>query len=599
MAVVDRARGIDGGSLVRRALGRVAGLLGLVVAMPGVLVLMPATAQAAPGDLDPTFGDAGKVTTAIGEEARAVAVQPDGKIILAGYADTGVRVFAVTRYNPDGTLDSTFGTGGTQTTTFGGNSGAYAVAVQPDGKIVLGGSAYNGFTFAVARYNADGTPDLTFGVGGIETTSVGDAAEGRAMALQPDGKIVLAGYGGDGDVFAAVRYNSDATLDPSFGSGGIQTTAVGEFSGANAVAIQSDGTILLAGWTDVLGNGDHDFAMLRYDSDGSLDPTFGTGGMQTTAIGSAAAEDAASAMAVLPDGKILVGGYTTGDDQDFALARYEPDGSLDTGFGTGGKQITEIGTGDDAANAMAVQPDGKIVLGGYAAGADRDFAVVRYEPDGSLDTGFGTGGKRTTEVRTGDDAANAIAVQADGKIILAGYSNPVDYPDFAAVRYGVAEDTTTAVAADPATAEAGQEVTFTAEVAAASGTPTGSVVFTIEGVDQPPVTLSSGQASVTTDDLTAGTHTIEAAYTPDTALQLASTDTLTYQVTQPADEPTEPAADPTESTTSDTAAPTGQGDTVGLASTGTDISGLVPIGALALATGAVLVAVRRKRSKSS
>ena len=605
MAVVDRPRGMDGGgrrpwivgSVVLRALGRAAGLLGLVVAVPWVV--MPVTAQAAPGELDPTFGDAGKVVTAVGDygEARAVVVQSDGKIILAGSADVGHRVFAMTRYNPDGTLDSAFGSGGTQTTTIGGQSESYAVAVQPDGKIILAGSAYGGITFAVARYNPDGTPDLTFGVGGAETTSIGDEGAARAMAVQPDGKIVSAGYGGDGDEFAAVRYNPDATLDESFGSGGRLTTAIGEFSGAYAVAIQPDGKILLAGETDILDNGDHDFALLRYDSEGSLDPTFGTGGVQTTAIGSGDAEDAAKAIAILPDGKILLGGYTAGDDEDFALARYNPDGSLDTGFGTGGKQTTEVGTGDDAANAMAVQPDGKIILGGYTTGANRDFALVRYEPDGSLDTGFGTGGKRATAVGTGDDAALAMAVQSDHKILLAGYSNPVDGPDFAAVRYGVAEDTTTVVTADPATAEAGQEVTFTAEASAASGTPTGSVVFTIDGVDQPPVTLSSGQATLTTDDLTAGTHTIEVAYTPDTELQLASTDTLTYQITQPADGPTEPTTEPTESTTSDAAAPASQGDTVGLASTGTNIGSLVPIGVLALATGAVLVAARRKRSR--
>jgi len=575
VAVVDRARGVVGGR--RPWCVGLSRLAGFVVAVSGVLVGMPMMAQAAPGDLDPTFGTAGKVTTAIGDsgEARAVAIQPDGKIILAGYAVVGGPRFAMTRYNPDGTLDPTFGSGGTQTTTIGGQSESYAIAVQPDGKIILAGSAFGRITFAVARYNSDGTPDLTFGIGGAETTSINNDAQARAMAVQPDGKIVLAGYGG-GDEFAAVRYNTDATLDPSFGSGGIQTTAVGDFSGAYATAIQPDGKILLAGETDFLGNGDNDFAMLRYDSDGTLDPTFGTGGVQTTAIGSGGADDVAKALAVLPDGKIVLGGHTAGADEDFALARYNPNGSLDTSFGTGGTQITEVGTGDDAANAMAVQPDGKIVLGGYTTGANRDFAVVRYEPNGSLDTGFGTGGKRTTEVGTGDDAALAMAIQPDDKILLAGNSNPG--PDFAAVRYGIAADTTTVVTANPATAEPGQEVTFTAETSAASGTPTGSVVFTIDGVDQLPMALSSGRATLTTDDLTAGTHTIEAAYTPDTVLQLASTDTLSYEVTQPA-----------ESTTKD-AAP--------LVATGTNVGGLVPIGVLALATGAVLVAARRKRPQS-
>jgi uncharacterized delta-60 repeat protein len=551
-----------------RALRRAAVLAGLVAA-----ALVPATAHAAPGDLDPTFGDAGKVTTAIGDsaEARAIAVQPDGKIILAGYADQS---FAMTRYNPDGSPDSAFGTGGTQTTTIGGSSGSYAVAVQPDGKIVLAGSAFGGITFAMARYNADGTPDLTFGVGGAETTSIDDDAEARAMALQPDGKIVLGGSG-SGDEFAAVRYNTDATLDPGFGTGGIQTTAIGGFGAAHAMALQSDGKILLAGETDFLDNDDVDFAMLRYDSAGALDPTFGTGGVRTTAIGSGGADDVAKAMAVLPDGKILLGGYTSGDDEDFALARYHADGSPDTSFGTAGKQVTAVGTGDDAANAMAVQADGKILLGGYSNGDTRDFALARYHPDGSLDTGFGTGGTLTTAVGTAGDAAFALATQSDGKILLGGYSDPADDPEFAVVRYGVAVDTTTVVTAEPPTAEAGEDVTFTAEVSAASGTPTGSVVFTIDGVDRPPVTLTGGQATVTTGDLAAGTHTIEAAYTPDTSLQLASAGTLTYEVTDPA--ATEPAS---------------QNE---LAASGADIGDLVAIGVLALAAGTLLLTVRRKR----
>jgi uncharacterized delta-60 repeat protein len=395
------------------------------------------------GTLDTGFGTGGKVTTAIGtshENAYAVAIQGDGKIVAAGYSVIGSKAdFALARYNSDGGLDTGFGTGGKVTTAIGaGNDYAYAVAIQVDGKIVVAGSSNNGGNddFALARYNIDGSLDTGFGTGGKVTTAIGSSTDcANAVAIQGDGKIVVAGKaanGSDGD-FALARYNSDGSLDTGFGTGGKVTTNIGTYSDiANAVAIQGDGKIVAAGYSI---SSNWDFALVRYNSDGSLDTGFGTGGTVTTDIGTSSL-DIANAVAIQGDGKIVAAGGANTGTLDFALARYNSDGSLDAGFGTGGKVTTAIGTGADLANAVAIQGDGKIVAAGKAAnGGNDDFALARYNSDGSLDTGFGTGGKVTTAIGTSNDWLQAVAIQGDGKIVVAGSSYSGSNWDFAVARY--------------------------------------------------------------------------------------------------------------------------------------------------------------------
>ncbi|OFZ67241.1 MAG: hypothetical protein A2V79_12495 [Betaproteobacteria bacterium RBG_16_56_24] len=404
------------------------------------------TIRPAAGSLDTTFNTSGKVITAVGAAnenatATAVALQSDGKIVVAGSAFNGSSDdFALQRYNSDGSLDTTFNTTGQVITAVGPiNDNATAVAIQPDGKIVVAGRAHNGVNndFALLRYNPDGSLDTTFNNTGKVLTAVGPISDDAyAIALQTDGKIVVAGSinnGVDFDV-ALVRYNSNGSMDTAFNTTGKVITAVGTNNDfATAVAVQPDGKIVVAGssWN----GSDNDFALLRYNPDGSLDTAFNTTGKIITAVGTG--YDYAYAVALLPDGKILVAGPSSnGLDYDFALLRYNTDGSLDTTFNTTGKVFTAVGAGSDYATAIALQPDGKIVVGGYAfSGVDNDFALVRYDPDGSLDTTFNTTGKVFTAVGTGNDRANAVALQPDGKIVAAGYAYNGVNNDIALARY--------------------------------------------------------------------------------------------------------------------------------------------------------------------
>ncbi|MBI4339383.1 MAG: hypothetical protein HY680_05470 [Chloroflexi bacterium] len=324
-----------------------------------------------------------------------------------------------------GDLDTSFGASGKVTTDFGGHDVALSAAIKNDGKIVVVG--YSGHDFALAQYNADGSLDTSFGTGGKVTTDFGGADIGRSVAVQRDGRIVVAGAGGPGHPFftfdsdfALARYNEDGSLDTSFGVGGkVMTHFGGSNDGAHSVAIQSDGRILVVGETGV----GFDFALVRYNANGSLDTTFGTGGKVMTDFGFS--NDSAHSVAI-SDGRLLVAGTSNRTvslfrgDPSFALSRYNANGSLDTSFGTGGKVVTDFG-GAEAGIAVGVQRDGRIVVTGYsdASNTSQDFALARYDANGSLDTSFGVGGKVTTDFG-GNDVASSMAIQSDGKILLAG-----------------------------------------------------------------------------------------------------------------------------------------------------------------------------------
>ncbi len=395
------------------------------------------------GSLDTTFGAGGKVVTPIRNAedlARGTVIQSDGKIIVVGGSSNGSNLdFAIARYNADGSLDNSFGTNGKVTTPIGSSDDeAFSAAIQTDGKIVVSGySIGNDADFAVVRYNINGSLDTSFGSGGKVTTaasSVDDYAEG--VALQADGKIVAAGLGkfGSNDDFLVARYNTNGSLDTSFGSGGIRHTAIGSsYDDADSVVIQPDGKIILAGYA-AFGN-QYDFGIVRYNTDGSEDASFGSGGVVSTGFGGS--DDFADSIALQADGKIVVVGDTNnGSNRDFAAARYNTNGSLDTSFGTNGRVITPIGGGLDIARSVKIQSDGKIVAAGVSNnGSNDDFAVVRYTTNGTLDTNFGAGGKVTTAIGNSNDGGNAVALQTDGNIVVAGYSYNGANNDFAVVRY--------------------------------------------------------------------------------------------------------------------------------------------------------------------
>jgi uncharacterized delta-60 repeat protein len=403
----------------------------------GVLVLLPwSVVFAAPGELDPSFDGDGVVLTDFGattERAVDTAIQSDGKIVAAGESGGD---FALARYNPDGSLDISFGGDGKVTTDFGGvRDIADAVAIQSDGKIVAAGRFFPrpySDDFALARYNSDGSLDTSFGVSGKVITNLGGADVIEDVAIQSDGKIVAAGFrlfpGWD---FALARYNPDGSLDTSFGVNGVVITDFGSTDQAVAIAIQPDGKIVATGFSGAF-QPVSDFAVARYNSDGSLDTSFDADGKVTTDFGDF---DQARAMALQSDGKIVAAGFTfAAGTQDFALARYNPDGSLDTSFHFDGTVITDLGGGEAALDAMQL-PDGKIVAAGVANVGGQDFSLVRYSPNGFLDTSFGVNGVVLTDIG-GSDIAFALAVQpADGRYVAAGASESDTDSDFALARY--------------------------------------------------------------------------------------------------------------------------------------------------------------------
>lgn len=327
-----------------------------------------------------------------------------------------------------GILDSTFGQGGLVKTSFGGTyDSAYAVAIQADGKVVVAGAGAGGS--ALARYNSDGSLDTSFGTGGKVTTLIGSGCYPHSIAIQSDGKIVAAGGASYSDHlnFAVCRYNPDGSLDAGFGNGGAVITQMGNNTNVvNSVAIQPDGKIVAGGW--VANNGLEYFALARYNPDGSLDPGFGSGGKVITRVTNTQNEEYADSIAIQTDGKIVAGGIS---NADFALVRYNPDGTLDSGFGNGGKVITDLGY-YERINSIAVQSDGKIMIAGSSHISNTGYyvvALVRHLPDGTLDNTFGSEGIVTTTAGRG----SSVAIQSNGKVVVAGYAS--GHPDFALFRY--------------------------------------------------------------------------------------------------------------------------------------------------------------------
>ncbi|MDD5274769.1 MAG: hypothetical protein PHR16_01655 [Methylovulum sp.] len=381
----------------------------------------------------PSFvvGD-GIATTDFGgdDSGQSVTVQTDGKILVAG---TGGDNFALARYNPNGSLDNSFSGDGMVTTGFGSSSSGDSVILQADGKILVAGSS--GFVpeaFTLVRYNNDGSLDTSFDSDGIVTTLVGSYSPGYSIAIQTDGKILMTGYSFDyngnvgGDLTLA-RYNSDGSLDTSFDGDGVVVTAVSRgFNAGHSVTIQTDGKILVAG-SNFLPS-DYGFALVRYNSDGSLDTSFGINGIVITGHFQGAYIDGNS-VTVQADGKILVAGTGLGDGYDFVLVRYNSDGSLDTSFDHDGIVSTDFGhTTWEFCRSVTLQTDGKILVAGVS---DSQFALARYNSDGSLDTSFDGDGKVTTKLSSGIDAGNSVTVQTDGKILVAGYIDG----NFGLVRY--------------------------------------------------------------------------------------------------------------------------------------------------------------------
>nr|WP_244307269.1 M10 family metallopeptidase C-terminal domain-containing protein [Azotobacter salinestris] len=363
-----------------------------------------------------------------------LALQPDGKILLAGQSYNPVSSnddFSVVRLNADGTLDTSLDSDGKAIVDIGGSNQGRSLTVLPDGKILLSGSS-NG-DFSVIRLNTDGSLDTSFGSDGKATFDLGRGDYVYSMAMQPDGKILVTGRSDNGsdDNFGVIRLNADGTLDTSFGSDGKAIFELGYSDDqGHSVTVLPDGKILMAGSSyDYSENSTYfDFSVIQLNADGTLDTSFGSDGEATADINGN--DDLGNSLLVQPDGKILVAGrsYNPGYDTEFSVARLNADGSLDASFGSDGKASFALGKGYAQINSLALQPDGKILLAGQSYNPDNatyDFSVIRLNVDGSLDTGFSGDGKAIFDIAWGNDEGHSLTVQSDGKILVSGYSyNP-------------------------------------------------------------------------------------------------------------------------------------------------------------------------------
>jgi len=394
------------------------------------------------GTLDPSFGVGGKTTIPVlgsGDYANAAAVQTDGKIVIAGDVYNGSNYdIGVVRLNTNGTLDTLFSADGKVTIpVLAGNDSATSVEMQTDGKIVVAGQAHNGVDYDIAmlRINSNGSFDFTFdGDGRLTTAPFSGNDFAGSVAVRSDGKLLAAGYANPISAdFVVLLYNTNGSLDTSFDTDGIVTADVGNSAATcRGIAIQNNGRIIAVGSSN--SGTLEKFSVARYLTDGNLDPTYGTNGLTITPVGT---RGSANAVAIQFNGKsVVVGTAFNGTNEDIAVVRYETDGTLDTGFDTDGVAILDLGGSNEFGRAVALQSNGKIVVAGYTDnGGGMDFLVARFDLNGTLDATFGTGGIVITQVLTGTDQANAIAIQSNGKIVAGGFAQAGMDNAFALVRY--------------------------------------------------------------------------------------------------------------------------------------------------------------------
>jgi uncharacterized delta-60 repeat protein len=533
-----------------RCARREARTIGIAVLVMILICSGPYPTLAADGDLDQTFGKSGVVVSDLDRpagpfgtfnEGRAIAIQPDGKIVAADQTHlTGTTMNTViARYNSDGSLDPSFGSAGKFVITTHQDP-PNVIAIQADGKIVSGSFA------GLMRVTTDGQLDTGFGSGGMVST--GKTAIYK-LAMQPDGKIISAGDAipdGPGGVpdgsttFSVLRFNADGSPDPSFGIGG-QATAdfAGHAAGVSALAIQPDGKILAGGASRTGGPTGSLFAALaRFNSDGTLDPGFGSSGLVATQQLSIVFR----ALAVLDGGQIVaIGGIgppnidNLGIEAVFGAARYNHDGSLDRAFGNGGVLTSPFFT---ARNTLlitaAIAPDGRFVAAGES---ENGLALARYNSDGSPDSSFGTGGTVITHVTDAKDGypdtIRGIAYQTDGRMVVTGDAN--DDTDLVLARYNAASDFALTFPSATVTMAPGTKARITLNIARLGGY-TGNVTITPPDTSALDVRISPNPETTSDDSVTfkikvrgdtpLGSHDLVFAGQSDTGLAHSITLTL-------------------------------------------------------------------------
>lgn len=423
-----------------------------------LVALVPTTAAAegADGELDVSFGDGGLAMfpgyRAVG--GHPMAVQSDGGIVLVGSTEPSLGDVLVGRFLADGSPDPAFGVGGVVTTDLGGAEQAVSVASQADGRILVAGTTWTesdpDVRSVLVRYTVDGSPDTTFAGDGIVEPAIDSGV--RDLVVQPDGRIVLLAVDDDGVTLA--RHLPDGRPDPAFGAAGVVTTSFGDDLGwaegvglfVNAMALQGDGSVVVAGSRLDSNVEQADVGVLRYRPDGSLDAAFGELGVATVDLSQS---DLGASVAVQPDGKIVVSGRSYAGGGGLLLARLDPDGSLDAGFGDGGVVLPSYDDPEfvgrpDGGTSVAVHADGQIVVasswspcgGSPNTLRSPDAAVLRFDVDGTPDRTFGDGGAAT--VAFGEETCDeglAVAWQPNGGLLVAGdaHSGTTDPSDFLVV----------------------------------------------------------------------------------------------------------------------------------------------------------------------
>ncbi|MBC7775290.1 MAG: T9SS type A sorting domain-containing protein [Phycisphaerae bacterium] len=387
------------------------------------------------GALDTTFADHGLriVDRKTVESNLAFTVQPDGKVVAVGFTEeAGVSKFTVIRYLPDGSLDPIFASNGVfETTFFPPSNVAQAVTLQADGKILVAGYTTNGQSanlyndeMVVLRLDVNGVPDVTFGTSGAVILSLGYNERPVSIRVLSNGRILVAGnvfHGTVSNIFVT-KLSNIGNVDVSFGTNGLKQVAIsnGLWNYCQDMELQPDGKILLTGEAKTASG--TNFALIRLNSDGGLDPTFSGDGKATNNI--SPTDDGAQAMLLMPDGKIVLGGYAldANGKTEIALTRFNSNGSVDNSFGNGGNVLAQMGTDYGAVADLCLTGMGNIIVAGTAKRYPSyfDFFLAKYKPDGSLDNSFGDQGITYTDYDGHYDGISDAEILPDGKILVAG-----------------------------------------------------------------------------------------------------------------------------------------------------------------------------------
>lgn len=410
-------------------------LLLMATALVAVLACSGASAWANAGEPDPSFGKDGLAIAPVRQFylypfPRAIAVDGKGRIVIAGYwAHMVTAQPVVARFEPDGTLDSSFGENGIVALRWGlSYSWSYSdgVAIDSAGRIVLGGTVARGsfnYDFAVGRLLEDGSPDPSFGNDGLLTIDSGSEGDsGTALAIDGEGRILLGGTTErlrETERAVAIRVTPDGSLDPSFGAGGIATVGFGERSSAEAIAVEPSGAVLLAGGATVSGS--RRFALYRLNSNGNPDPSLGGDGHVTFDPPGARGEKAATAVAVDASGRLLLVGTEGSEGNEAApVVRLLPNGFLDPSFGTGGALVLPLSQPAVASGAALDSKGRLVIVGGAGTGNEQEPFLARLDSNGAMDTSFGQNGLVLDgRLRSYYSGARAVAIDSAGRYLIA------------------------------------------------------------------------------------------------------------------------------------------------------------------------------------